>query len=219
MVAAAKQAGLDIIPVTEYVTPAHWDRLGAAQRCPPRGAHLARSRSHHLLRPHDRAGRDLRLYRVPRRLPGHPRSVTHPEEGGGRRHARLGSPHPTIFPEVPFGSLCRGCFFQMLRRLSRLALDEPDGGRDHSGLHGSSHRRQGRCPTPSCATAIELWESELHSAGPPPDRRVGFGRQARPRLRQDVDDGLRRAALSRAKGRPRPSRHGHAYVLADSLPT
>ena len=32
MVAKARAAGLDIIPVTEYVTPAHWDRLGATQR-------------------------------------------------------------------------------------------------------------------------------------------------------------------------------------------
>ena len=104
MVDFARAAGLDFIPVTEYVTPAHWTELGATQRGQPRRPDLAGPRGHHLRRPRHRAGRDAQRDRVPDRPPRRRPSAT---SSKGRSTTGLCSVSPT--PRSSRAKTARSC--------------------------------------------------------------------------------------------------------------
>ena len=156
MVKFARAAGLDIIPVTEYVTPAHWDRLGATQRANP----------DELIWP----GREVITYfghmivlsettGVEYRVGHNGVTIGDIQRDAAKDGALVSIAHPTIFPPDAFGSACRGCYYQMLDQtdwasttmmevVTEGALAE-FGGKDVAN--------------PFVRTAIELWEQELRA--------------------------------------------------------
>ena len=112
MVTAAKAAGLDIIPVTEYVTPAHWDRLGATQRAHPEvliwpGREVITYFGHMIVLSETR---NMVEYRVGFNGITIGAIQRESEAEGGL----VSIAHPTIFPPAVFGSTCRGCYFELL---------------------------------------------------------------------------------------------------------
>ncbi|MFZ4519017.1 MAG: CehA/McbA family metallohydrolase [Microthrixaceae bacterium] len=161
MVAKAVAAGLDIIPVTEYVTPAHWDRLGAAQRAHPDvliwpGREVISYFGHMIVLSETP---DEVEYRVGFTPPGADRPITPADiqRGAVADGALVSLAHPTIFPPDTFGAACRGCFFQKLDELDldRLTALEVV-------TEGSVAELGGRpVPNPFVRTAVELWERFL----------------------------------------------------------
>lgn len=202
-VARAQAAGLDIIPVTEYVTPAHWDRLGAAQRAHPDV----------LLWP----GREVITYF------GHmivlsetPSVVEHrvgydgitiddiiePSVADG---ALVSIAHPTIFPPENFGSACRGCFNQMIDDMDLDAVSLIEVVTEGSVVELGDRL----VANPFVRTAVERWEGLLQAghrltavSGSDDKSGDGYGSTstmvwAEQLSRAAVDEALRR---------------GHAYV-------
>jgi hypothetical protein len=155
MVRDAEAAGLDIIPVTEYVTPSHWDWLGATQRKHPDV----------LIWP----GREVITYFGHMIVLGETPSVV--EHRVGYDGIRLGDiqrkaeadgalvsiAHPTIFPPETFGSYCRGCYFQLWDQVdwSSTNLIEVVTSGSVAEIGGQE------VPNPFVRTAIEKWESLL----------------------------------------------------------
>jgi hypothetical protein len=155
MVERAVAAGLDIVPVTEYVTPAHWDRLGPAQRAHPEV----------LIWP----GREVITYFGHLIVLSETPSVVEHRVGwedvtvAGIQRAAVGDgalvslAHPTIFPPEEFGSACRGCFMEMLDDLdlSSTQLLEVVTEGSVAELGGVA------VPNPFVRTAVALWEQLL----------------------------------------------------------
>ena len=155
MVAKAKAAGLDIIPVTEYVTDAHWERLGPAQRDHPDvliwpGREVITYFGHMIVlneTPHAvdyRVGHDG--------LTANDLASAATDDGGIVQLA-----HPTIFPADVFGSLCRGCFTENVDQLdmSNITSIEVVTEGSIAELGGND------VPNPFVRTAVELWERKL----------------------------------------------------------
>jgi len=155
MVAKAKAAGLDIIPVTEYVTDAHWERLGPAQRDHPDvliwpGREVITYFGHMIVlneTPHAvdyRVGHDG--------LTANDLASAANDDGGIVQLA-----HPTIFPADVFGSLCRGCFTENVDQLdmSNITSIEVVTEGSIAELGGND------VPNPFVRTAVELWERKL----------------------------------------------------------
>jgi hypothetical protein len=157
MVERAVAAGLDIVPVTEYVTPAHWDRLGAAQRAHPEV----------LIWP----GREVITYFghlivlsetpsvVEHRVGWEGITVADIQRAAAGDGALVSLAHPTIFPPEQFGSACRGCFMEMLDDidLSSTQLIEVVTEGSVAELGGVA------VPNPFVRTAVDLWEQLLRS--------------------------------------------------------
>ena len=155
MVDKAKAAGLDIIPVTEYVTPAHWDRLGAAQRehadvliWP--GREVITYFGHAIVLSETR---DVVEYRV-----GYEGITENDITAAAAADDGLVSlAHPTIFPPDVFGSACRGCFTENVDELdfSNITAVEVVTEGSIAELDGN------QVPNPFVRTAVELWERKL----------------------------------------------------------
>lgn len=203
MVDFARDAGLDIVPVTEYVTPAHWTTLGATQR----------ANDDLLLWP----GREVITYRGHMVVLGETPSVIEHRVGHDgitlsdiqRRSAADGAlvslAHPTVFPPETFGSACRGCFLEL--------VDEVDWSAAHLVevvSNGSLAEVEGtEVANPFVRSAIEFWEDKLRAghrltavSGSDDKLGEGYGRTttevwAEELSRPAVDEALRR---------------GHAYV-------
>ena len=155
MVAKAKAAGLDIVPVTEYVTDAHWDRLGKAQRDHPDvliwpGREVITYFGHMIVLNETRHVMEHRV--------GY-RGITENEiakesaaDGGIVQLA-----HPTIYPPAVFGSACRGCFTENVDRLdfSNFTSLEVVTESSIADLNGT------KVPNPFVTTAVALWERKL----------------------------------------------------------
>lgn len=106
-----RDAQLDIMPITEYVVTRHHRELGAVQRANPDV----------LIWP----GREVITYFGHAIVLGETPNTIEYREGfdgvtlrGIQRDtiadgALFGVAHPTVFPEAEFGSLCRGCEFQL----------------------------------------------------------------------------------------------------------
>lgn len=161
MVAKAVAAGLDIVPVTEYVTPAHWDRLGAAQRAHPDvliwpGREVISYFGHMIVLSETPGEVEYRVGFTP---PGADRPITPADiqRGAVADGGLVSLAHPTIFPPDAFGSACRGCFFQRLDELDleRLTALEVVTEGSVAELGGTE------VPNPFVRTAVELWERFL----------------------------------------------------------
>jgi hypothetical protein len=221
MVEFARQAKLDVVPVTEYVTDAHWGQLGPAQRANP----------DLLLWP----GREVITYRGHAIVLGEtPSSLDYRQgfEGVDLRDIQRAAvadgavfqiAHPTIFPGDALAAFCRGCEFRLGDSIDwdlvdtievvtgpavvdLATLERPEPGKD--GI-----------ANPFVGTAIDLWESLLQQghritavSGSDDKLGPGYGQTAT-MIRADK---LSRAALVDAL------RAGHAYVQtlgADASPT
>ena len=153
----SRAAGLDVLPVVDYVTPWHWAELGAVQRSNP-DLLVFPSREvityfGHVVVQGETPGvieyrhgfEDVDLGRVQREL----------VEAG----ALVQVAHPTTYPEALFGSHCRGCEFTLDDRIEwdlvtsievltgPVVLGEPP---DY--------------PNPFVATALQRWR-DLLAAG------------------------------------------------------
>lgn len=155
MVDRAQAAGLDIIPVTEYVTPAHWDRLGAAQRDHPDvliwpGREVITYFGHLIVLSETRST-------VEYRVGFDDVTVAGIQADSVQDGALVSLAHPTIFPPAQFGSLCRGCYLEMLDDLDldKVQLLEVVTEGSVAELGGQP------VPNPFVRTAVELWEGLL----------------------------------------------------------
>lgn len=111
LVARSRAVGLDLLPVVDYVTPWHWDELGAVQRANP----------DLLVWP----SREVITYFGHAVVLGETRGLVEYRHGfedidlGAIQRAAVGAgavfqvAHPTTYPEALFGSHCRGCEFTL----------------------------------------------------------------------------------------------------------
>lgn len=195
----ARAAGLDFLPITEYVIDRHWREWGATARANP----------DLLFWP----GREVITYFGHAIVVGETPGVI--EYRHGFRGANLGRiqelsladgalfgvAHPTIFPP-PFDDFCRGCYFE--------AGDAIDWGRvDTIEVLTGPAIVEGGVPNPFVATAIRAWEDKLAEgyeitavSGSDDKRGPGLGSSATAVYARE----LSRAALKDA------IRAGHAYV-------
>ena len=203
MVELAIEAGLDVVPVTEYVTPAHWDRLGEAQRNHPGvllwpGREVITYDGHLVV-----LGETPGSVEYRRGLDG--TTLGDIQRAAVRDGALVSLAHPTLFPPDTFGSACRGCFLG--------AIDEVDWSATHLVevvTEGSVALIEGNeVPNPFVGTAVELWEEQLRN-----------GRRLTAVAGSDDKEGdrygstmtmIRAEELSR-RALDRALRDGHAYV-------
>ena len=155
MLAKARAAGLDFVPVTEYVTPAHWDRLGALQRAHPDvvvwpGREIITYFGHMIVLNETRHAVDYRV--------GYEGiTVAQLQKAAADDGGLVGIAHPTIFPAAQFGSLCRGCFFEKIDEVdwSAVTMMEVTTSGAIADVDGNE------IPNPFVDSAVELWEKEL----------------------------------------------------------
>ncbi len=215
----ARVAGLEVLPITEYVTGQHWDELGPVQ---VRNPDL-------LLWP----GREIITYFGHAIVLGETRNVLEYRHGFEdvsmatiqdrtlADGALFGVAHPTTFAGPLFGSLCRGCEYTLdaVTDWSRVDTIEVLTGPvlATAAEAGVPFDPGARIANPFLRTAIERWD-ELLQAGfritavsgsdskanePEQERaRVGIGSSATAILA----DELSRTALAEGL------RAGHAYV-------
>lgn len=162
MVEFARDAGLDFVPVTDYVTDRHWYELGAAQRANP----------DLVLWP----GREVITYFGHAIILGETPSTIeyrHGFEGisladiqaeAAADGALFQIAHPTIFPGEAFESFCRGCEFELDDEIDWELVDSievvtgpvlvgSDFGPVEPGADGVAN--------PFVPTAIDYWEERL----------------------------------------------------------
>lgn len=111
----SRAAGLDVLPVVDYVTPWHWDELGAVQRANPDLLVLP--------------GREVITYFGHAVVLGETPGLVEYRHGfedvdlGDIQRAAVDAgalfqvAHPTTYPESLFGSHCRGCEFTLDDRI------------------------------------------------------------------------------------------------------
>jgi hypothetical protein len=111
LVALSRAAGLDVLPIVDYVTPWHWDELGAVQRANPDLLVLP--------------SREVITYFGHAVVQGETRGLVEYRHGfedvdlgtiqreAVERGALFQVAHPTTYPESLFGSHCRGCEFTL----------------------------------------------------------------------------------------------------------
>lgn len=163
LVQQSRDAGLDFLPVTEYVTSAHWSTLGALQRANP----------DLVIWP----GREIITYFGHANALGETPSVVdwrHGFEDVTLRQIQAATKadgalfqvnHPTFFPGPLFANFCRGCEFELRNDIDWSAVDTievltgpvaantADLGAPTSPANGQQ---------PFTLTAIELWEDLLN---------------------------------------------------------
>lgn len=166
-VAQSRAAGLDFLPVTEYVTPQHWRTLGELQRANP----------DLVIWP----GREIITYFGHATAIGETPSVSEWrhgfDDGQGYRvslrdiqsasktdGALFQVNHPTFFPGPLFGNFCRGCEFQLKdeidwSRVDTLEVVTGPAAANTSDLGAPASPTNG--PNPFVATALDLWDSLL----------------------------------------------------------
>lgn len=215
----ARDAGLDFAPVTEYVTTAHWNELGAAQQ----------ATDDLLLWP----GREIITYfghastlgetpNVVEYRHGHEQvTLRKIQEKAKADGALFQVNHPTFFPG-PLGPLCRGCEFRLGDDIDWSEVDTlevltgPIEVKAKDG--GLPDAVPGSMENPFVASAIDLWErmlrrghritavsgSDSKGVEPTPDerKRAGYGSSATAVYASE----LSRPALEEAL------REGRAYV-------
>ena len=158
----ARAAGLDFLPVTEYVTDQHHRELGAVQAANP----------DLVVWP----GREIITYHGHAIALGETPSVVDWRHGHGDVSLRaiqertvadgalFGVAHPTIFPGPLFRNFCRGCEFTLggvidwdavdtIEVLTGpILVDDADAGGPGTGV---------KIQNPFVESAIDLWESKL----------------------------------------------------------
>ena len=163
MVDAAVEAGLDFIPVTEYVTPAHWTQLGEVQEANPDvllwpGREVITYAGHAIVLGETP---DEVEYRVG--WDGH--TLGEVQEGSIAGGALFGIAHPTIFPGEAGEELCRGCEFQLGDQVEWSQVDTIEVVTTGALLDGDFEADpvDGTVENPFVATAIDLWEEQLQA--------------------------------------------------------
>ena len=210
LVGHARAAGLDFLPITEYVTVRHHGELGSVQRANP----------DLVIWP----SREVITYAGHATVFGETPSVAehrHGHEGitlGGIQAASVadgalfGVAHPTIFPGPLFANFCRGCEFRLGEDIDWSAVHTMEVLTgpilvDDSQLGGPGVPAQ--IQNPFVESAIDLWESRL-LAGDRITAVSGSDDKAGPDLGSSATlvlaDGLSRPALIAA------IRGGRAYV-------
>jgi hypothetical protein len=219
IVAQARDAGLEVLPVTDYVTDQHWDELGPVQERNP----------DILLWP----GQEIITYFGHAVALGDTRNVVEYRHGfqdvtmAGIQDATLADgalfsvAHPTIFPGPVFASVCRGCEYELDDHTdwSRVDTMEVLTGPALATANdiGVAFDPGARIANPFIRTAIELWDDLLQAghritavsgsdskASEPEEarQRVGIGSSATAIWAEE----LSQAALAEAL------RSGRAYV-------
>ena len=162
MVDFARQAGLDFVPVTEYVTPAHWWELGATARANPDV----------LLWP----GREVITYgghaiilgetpdEIEYRVGFDGTTLGDIQQGTFADGALFGLAHPTTFPGPDGAELCRGCEFTLEDQIDLDRVDTYEVVNTGALLDGDfapTGPGQGGFANPFVATAVDEWEGYL----------------------------------------------------------
>ncbi len=172
---AFKDAGLDFITLSDYVTDRHWDEIGRFQSRYPsnlimRSAEVITYRGH--INNHASAtyvdyrtgeiyelrGDSLHLVRA-----AQPASRIFDDIHGGGGFTQVN--HPTIFPSaVPgFGNLCRGCSYEYSDEETK--WDKVDAFEVQTGPAGTSQPHGHELgPNPFTPLAIQWWD-ELRAEG------------------------------------------------------
>ena len=155
MVELARSAGLDIVPVTEYVTPAHWDRLGRAQRDNPDlllwpGREVITYQGHLVVLGETPGSVEYRL--------GHEGTTLGDiQRAAADAGALVSLAHPTLFPPDVFGNTCRGCFLEAIGEVDWESTELIE-----VVTEGAVAEFDGQTvPNPFVDTAVELWEEQL----------------------------------------------------------
>ncbi len=158
----ARAAGLDFVPITEYVVGHHWDEYGAVQRANP----------DLVVWP----GREIVTYS------GHVQSLGETpgfvEFRHGFEDVRIGDMqravrqagalfqvnHPTTFPGPLFRNLCRGCEFELGDEIDWDAVDTIEVLTGDALVDPSEYQLPDlgvRVPNPFMPSAVVLWERLL----------------------------------------------------------
>jgi predicted metal-dependent phosphoesterase TrpH len=163
LVAHARAAHLDFLPITEYVVAHHWDQYGDAQRKNP----------DLVIWP----GREIVTYH------GHVQSLGETPGFVEFRHgfedvnireiqaqvrahgALFGVNHPTTFPGPLFRNLCRGCEFELGDAIDWDAVDTIEILTGEALVSPREYHLPdlgAPIPNPFFASAVDLWESLLN---------------------------------------------------------
>lgn len=162
MVDFARDAGLDFVPVTEYVTPAHWWELGATQRANPDiliwpGREVITYGGHAIVLGETP---DMIEYRV-----GYQgTTLGQVQQGTFDEGALFGLAHPTVFPGEDGAELCRGCEFTLEDQIDLDRVDTYEVVNTGALLDGDfapTGPGQGGFANPFVATAVDEWEGYL----------------------------------------------------------
>lgn len=163
MAGLARAAGLDIVPVTEYVTTRHHDELGPVQAANP----------DLLILP----GREIITYfghanalgETPNEIDyrhGHADvTLRRIQEGTKADGALFQVNHPTIFPGPVFRNFCRGCEFELGDEIDWDDVDTIEVLTGPILVDQTDVGAPGPAPLqieqPFVASAIDLWEEKL----------------------------------------------------------
>lgn len=201
MVGFARAAGLDFVPVTEYVVGRHWHELGATQRAHPDlviwpGREIITYYGHAIV-----LGETPSTLEYRHGFEGV--SLADVQRASVDDDALFGIAHPTIYPEAEWGSFCRGCEFQL--------TDEIDLDRVHMVEIVTGPAAPGGHENPFVTTAIEYWH-ELLRRGHKVTAVSGSDDKLGVRYGQTVT-AVHAHELSRP-GLADALRAGHAYVRA-----
>jgi hypothetical protein len=208
----ARDAGLDFVPVTDYVTDQHWYELGEVQRENP----------DLVIWP----GREVITYFGHAIVLGETPSTVEYRHGfddvtladiqadAVADGALFQIAHPTIFPGAAFESFCRGCEFELSDEIDWELVDSIEvvtGPVLVASDFGRAEPGEGGFANPFVPTAIDFWEERLLAgykitAVSGSDDKLGpdFGMTTTSVYAEE----LSRAGLTAA------IRAGHAYVRA-----
>jgi hypothetical protein len=157
MVDAAVANGLDFIPVTEYVTPAHWTQLGQVQEDNPDvviwpGREVITYGGHAIV-----------LGETPDTVEYQASHLGAVQDESRAQGALFGIAHPTIFPGEAGAELCRGCEFTLADEIEWSAVDTLEVVTTGALLDADFDPApvDGTVENPFVATAIDLWEEQL----------------------------------------------------------
>ena len=162
MVDFAHDAGLDFVPVTEYVTPAHWWELGATARANPDvliwpGREVITYGGHAIVLGETP---DMIEYRV-----GYEgTTLGEIQQATFDDGALFGLAHPTIFPGDDGAELCRGCEFTLEDQIELDRVDTYEVVNTGALLDGDFEPvgpGEGGFANPFVETAVDEWEGYL----------------------------------------------------------
>jgi hypothetical protein len=198
-VSFARAAGLDFMPITEYVINRHWKEWGSTSRANPDllfwpGREVITYFGHAIVIGETPSVVDYRHGFEDMTLG----EIQSKSVGDG---ALFGIAHPTFFPP-PLDDLCRGCYFELSDEIDWTQVDTVEI------LTGPMIVDNG-LPNPFVPTAIEFWEDRLEQgykvtavSGSDDKLGPGLGSSAT----AVYADELSRTALTEA------IRAGHAYI-------
>ena len=199
MVDVGRGAGLDFIPVTEYVTPAPLDRAGPGAGGQPRRRSSGRVGRSSPTRATPSCWARRRATVEYRSRLRRARRSARSRRPAGADGALFGIAHPTIFPGEAGAELCRGCEFTLEDEIELVGGRHPRGGH-----HRRPARRRLRAGRPEDGDGREPVRrprpSTCGRSSSPAGNRITavrrLGRQGGRPVRLGRHRGLRRAALA-----------------------